>query len=79
MIATRLQGIAGEQFAHPGWEVPVSVMELVELLPVCGLSMSLLFTRNQIEVLIELTSDGKHSPSVTLKARRRVNIRRRVY
>ncbi|KAG0597838.1 hypothetical protein M758_12G024400 [Ceratodon purpureus] len=57
MFVLQTLGIAGEQFAHPGWEVPVSVMELVELLPVCGLSMSLLFTRNQIEVLIELTSD----------------------
>lgn len=51
-------GIAGEQFAHPGWEVPASVKELVELLPACGLSMCLLFTKNQIEALIETTSDG---------------------
>ena len=53
-----LQGIAGEQFALPGAEVPVPVMELVELLPGCGPSVCLLFTKNHIELLIEMTSDG---------------------
>uniref|UniRef100_A0A7I4FCN9 Aberrant root formation protein n=1 Tax=Physcomitrium patens TaxID=3218 RepID=A0A7I4FCN9_PHYPA len=50
-------GITGEKVACPGTEVPVSVMELAELLPFCGLSLLRLLTGDQIEDLIETTSD----------------------
>jgi hypothetical protein len=55
-----LQGITGEKIAHPGREVPPAVVELVELLPFCGLSVFLLLTGDQIQALIETTADGKH-------------------
>lgn len=54
------QGITGEKIARPGREVPPTVVELVELLPFCGLSVFLLLTGDQIEALIETTADGKH-------------------
>lgn len=38
-------------------------MELVELLPFCGLSEFLLLTGDQIEALIETTADGKNLSS----------------
>jgi len=55
-----LQGITGEKIARPGREVPPAVMELVELLPFCGLSVFLLLTGDQIEALIETTAGGKY-------------------
>ena len=55
-----MQGIAGEKIAHPGREVPLAVIELVELLPYCGVSVFLLLTGDQIQALIETTADGKH-------------------
>jgi len=56
-----VQGIVGEKIAHPGREVPPAVLELVELLPFCGLSVFLLLTGDQIEALIETTADGNYS------------------
>jgi len=60
-----VQGITGEKIAHPGREVPSAVIELVELLPLCGLSVFLLLTGDQIEALIETTADGKLFLSAT--------------
>jgi len=60
-----LQGITGEKITRPEWEVPASVMELVALLPLCNLSICLLLTKDQIEVLVEMTSDGKNFLIVT--------------
>ncbi|XP_024358244.1 aberrant root formation protein 4 isoform X1 [Physcomitrium patens] len=57
MFALQILGITGEKVACPGTEVPVSVMELAELLPFCGLSLLRLLTGDQIEDLIETTSD----------------------
>lgn len=57
MFVLQTLGITGEQFAHTELEVPASVMELVELLPVCGLSLCLLFTKNQIDVLLDMTPE----------------------
>lgn len=58
MFALQILGITGEKIARPEWEVPVSMMELVALLPFCNLSICLLLTKDQIEVLVEMTSDG---------------------
>jgi hypothetical protein len=58
VISFQLQGITGEKIAQPEWQVPASVMELVALLPLCDRSIRLLLTKNQIEVLVETTSDG---------------------
>lgn len=57
MFALQILGITGEKIAHPGREVPPAVVELVELLPFCGLSVFLLLTGDQIQALIETTAD----------------------
>ncbi|KAG0623472.1 hypothetical protein M758_3G176700 [Ceratodon purpureus] len=57
MFALQILGIAGEKIAHPGREVPLAVIELVELLPYCGVSVFLLLTGDQIQALIETTAD----------------------
>ncbi|CAK9233963.1 unnamed protein product [Sphagnum troendelagicum] len=50
----------GLQSSPPG--APDMVMQLVELLPLCGISFFELLTSNQIEKFVDSTTDGMRSP-----------------
>ncbi|XP_024383426.1 aberrant root formation protein 4 [Physcomitrium patens] len=57
MFVLQILGIVGEKIAHSGKEVPPVVIQLVELLPFCGLSVLLLLTGDQIKAVIEITTN----------------------
>ncbi|KAG0572223.1 hypothetical protein KC19_VG077800 [Ceratodon purpureus] len=59
MFALQIQSISGEKIAHQGREVPLAVIELVEVLPYCGVSVFLLLTGDQIQALIETSGRGR--------------------
>lgn len=56
------QAATGQRITHPAESrITAAVVELVELLPLCGLSVLYLLTGDQIDSLIESTATGEHS------------------